>query len=194
MKNNRSLKWISLCTIIVLMVLALSLSFSIPGVELWQPALAGAKTNNALDFQFNLYLPIAVKNPYWLLHEFLGYTYDAQYLEFSPSSPWQGIRFVKVETIYSPSWISWREVEIISDDQNIALGKPAVASISLYDHPPSMAVNGLFEDWWGSGDFAPQWIEIDLQASYTISKIRLATSQSPEGETLHRVWGRGQGD
>lgn len=74
--------------------------------------------------------------------------------------------------------------------QNIALGKPVTASRSLLSNPASMAVDGLFGNWWGAGAFAQQWIEIDLQAPFTISQIRLVTSQSPAGETIHRVRGR----
>ncbi len=29
-------------------------------------------------------------------------------------TPWQGIQFVKVETVASPSWVSWKEIEIIA--------------------------------------------------------------------------------
>jgi hypothetical protein len=54
-----------------------------------------------------------------------------------------------------------------------------------------MAVDGLLGNWWGAGDFPPQWIEIGLQAPSSIGKIRLAVSQSPDGETTHRVWGKG---
>lgn len=75
--------------------------------------------------------------------------------------------------------------------QNIALGKPARASRSLKSNPPRMAVDGLIGNWWGAGAFAPQWIEINLEAPFTISKFRLIPSQSPDGETVHRIWGRG---
>jgi hypothetical protein len=75
--------------------------------------------------------------------------------------------------------------------QNIALRKSTTASRSLSDNPAAMAVDGLLGNWWGAGDFPPQWIEIGLQAPSSIGKIRLAVSQSPDGETTHRVWGKG---
>jgi len=75
--------------------------------------------------------------------------------------------------------------------ENVAFGKAATASRSLASNPPSMAVDGLANNWWGAGDFAPQWIEIDLGAAVTITRIRLAVGQDPAGETVHRVWGRG---
>lgn len=194
MRNCRVLKRKSIMTIMLLVILASGFSISIPGAKILRPALAETGLGQAPDSQYHQYLPITFKYPYWLLHEFQDYTYDSQFLEYSPSTPWQGIRFIKVETIYSPSWVSWREIEIISNNKNIALGKPAQASSWYVGFAPGNAVNGHLEDWWGSGDFAPQWIEIDLQASYTVSKIRMSTSQTPPGETLHRVWGRGQGD
>jgi len=75
--------------------------------------------------------------------------------------------------------------------QNVALGKPARASRSLPSNPPGQAVDGVPENWWGAGDFAPQWIEIDLQAPVAIAQIDLLPGQSPDGETVHRLWGRG---
>jgi hypothetical protein len=72
-------------------------------------------------------------------------------------------------------------------ETNLALGKPAYASRSLPSNPPDRAVNGSGDDWWGAGDFAPQWIEIDLGQPSTIRLFRLLTSQSPPGETRHQL-------
>ncbi|GMV33693.1 MAG: hypothetical protein AMXMBFR60_15220 [Chloroflexota bacterium] len=44
---------------------------------------------------------------------FEGYTSDGQALVFSPSSPIPSIQFVRVETTVSPSWVAWREIEVI---------------------------------------------------------------------------------
>ena len=71
--------------------------------------------------------------------------------------------------------------------ENLALNSPVRASRSLADNPPEMAVDGDFENWWGAGDDAPQWIEIDLGASSEVHEIRLAISQYPAGRTTHRV-------
>lgn len=48
-----------------------------------------------------------------LLHEFSGATKEPQWLEFSPSQPWQKIRYVRVETVSSPSWVAWREIRVL---------------------------------------------------------------------------------
>ena len=50
---------------------------------------------------------------YVLLTTFEGNTTDGQTLTFHPSETIQDIQFVRVETIESPSWVSWREIEII---------------------------------------------------------------------------------
>lgn len=65
---------------------------------------------------------------------------------------------------------------------------PAQASRSLPDQPPSGAVDGTAGFRWGAGDFAPQWILIDLGTPQTIGTIRLVITQSPAGDTLHQLW------
>ncbi len=47
-----------------------------------------------------------------LLHEFRGHTSEFQVLEFTPSAPVENIRFIRVVTTQSPSWVAWREIEI----------------------------------------------------------------------------------
>ncbi|MCH7480745.1 MAG: discoidin domain-containing protein [Chloroflexi bacterium] len=53
-----------------------------------------------------------------------------------------------------------------------------------------MAIDGLANTWWSAGAFAPQWIEIDLGAPTTVYEIRVLTSQSPAGATVHRIRAR----
>lgn len=69
---------------------------------------------------------------------------------------------------------------------NVAYGKPVRASRSNQARPEG-AVDGNPDTYWGAGDFAPQWIEIDLGAAFVLGEVRLLTSQSPTGETTHRV-------
>ncbi len=73
---------------------------------------------------------------------------------------------------------------------NIALGKRATASRSLRRSPPSGAVDGSTEFTWNSGDYAPQWIEIDLGSPQAIGRIALLTTQLPDGDTVHRLLGK----
>jgi len=47
------------------------------------------------------------------LTTFEGTTVDGQTLIFAPPQPVQAIRFIRVETVSSPSWVAWREIEVI---------------------------------------------------------------------------------
>ena len=50
-----------------------------------------------------------------MIHEFKGYTKDPDVLEYSPPSPLIDIRFIKLVTIQSPSWVAWREIEVLGN-------------------------------------------------------------------------------
>jgi hypothetical protein len=45
--------------------------------------------------------------------ELAGSTVDGQVLEVA-AGPWAGVRAVRVETVASPSWVAWRELEVLS--------------------------------------------------------------------------------
>lgn len=47
-----------------------------------------------------------------LIHQFNGATSDNQVLEFTPAVPLSNIRFVKIVTSESPSWVAWKEIEL----------------------------------------------------------------------------------
>ncbi|MBD3288851.1 cellulase family glycosylhydrolase, partial [candidate division KSB1 bacterium] len=52
-------------------------------------------------------------NGQWVvLHEFNEYTADNQELTFTSQSPLLNIERIRVETTESPSWVSWREIEV----------------------------------------------------------------------------------
>jgi len=38
---------------------------------------------------------------------------DSQVLLYAPSSPWQDLDTLRVETVRSPSWVGWREIQIL---------------------------------------------------------------------------------
>jgi hypothetical protein len=50
-----------------------------------------------------------------LLHEFKGFTKDSDILEFIPPTTLTNIQFVKIVTMQSPSWVAWREIEVIGE-------------------------------------------------------------------------------
>jgi predicted amidohydrolase YtcJ len=75
--------------------------------------------------------------------------------------------------------------------ENLALGRPVTASGALPSNPPEMAVDGDLEEYWSAGAHPPQWVEIDLQAAYTVENIKLVVEQSPSGDTHHLIRGKG---
>lgn len=48
-----------------------------------------------------------------LIHGFDEATADNQVLEFRPPTPINGIRYLRILTTSSPSWVAWREVEVL---------------------------------------------------------------------------------
>lgn len=73
---------------------------------------------------------------------------------------------------------------------NIAFGAVVRASKAAQSAPEN-AVDGNLDTFWGAGDFAPQWIEIDLGAPYNIAEIRMLIQQTPGIEAAHQILGRG---
>ncbi len=49
-----------------------------------------------------------------LLHEFRGATKDSEALVYTLPQSISGIRYIKIITLQSPSWVAWREIEIIN--------------------------------------------------------------------------------
>lgn len=46
------------------------------------------------------------------LHKFSGKTQEGQVLEFTPAAGKVILRLLRVETVESPSWVAWKEIEI----------------------------------------------------------------------------------
>jgi hypothetical protein len=77
--------------------------------------------------------------------------------------------------------------------RNVARSRSVSASAEQTTEPATYAVDGDSTTRWGAGQFAPQWIEIDLGAPVAVAAIRLGVDQFPEGETAHAVLGRPPG-
>jgi hypothetical protein len=80
-----------------------------------------------------------------------------------------------------------------SPEINLAYGKKITASGTDGEHNASNAVDGDRGTYWSAGDFPPQWIEIDLGRPRDLKYVRLITSQTPAGPTIHEVYGKGPG-
>ena len=83
-------------------------------------------------------------------------------------------------------------LEIPND--NLAYNKPVTASLSLAAEQPANAVDDDAGTQWGSGSGPVQWIQIDLQGTYRITRIRLLVAQYPAGTTIHRIQVRASSD
>ncbi len=49
-----------------------------------------------------------------LVHEFSGYEQDYDILDYVPEKLLENIRYVRIVTVESPSWVSWREIEVLA--------------------------------------------------------------------------------
>jgi hypothetical protein len=56
-------------------------------------------------------------SPLVLVHVFDGPTAEPDVLVFSPEEPLQHVAVVRIVTTVSPSWVAWREINIISRQQ-----------------------------------------------------------------------------
>ena len=67
----------------------------------------------------------------------------------------------------------------------------SIITVSNYlnDYRPEQAFDQNLETFWGSGDFPPQWIQVDLLQNKPIRSIELIISQWPEGKTVHQLLG-----
>jgi hypothetical protein len=65
----------------------------------------------------------------------------------------------------------------------------ASASSTWTGSSPAFAIDGDTGTAWNSGNYAPGSIDIDLGASYDVTKVRLNVAQSPSGSTTHEIWG-----
>lgn len=49
-----------------------------------------------------------------LVHKFEEFTKEGQIIVFEPDSALQDIQFIRIVTTKSPSWVAWKEIEVIS--------------------------------------------------------------------------------
>lgn len=71
--------------------------------------------------------------------------------------------------------------------QNLGLAAYS-ASNQWLDNSPDRAFDGLGTTLWNAGSFATEWIEVDLQRTYLLSRIDLIIQQTPDSNTIHELW------
>ncbi len=54
--------------------------------------------------------------PLHVVHTFEGSTAEGDILSFIPDAPLEKVQLVRIVTVRSPSWVAWREVDIVSHD------------------------------------------------------------------------------
>jgi hypothetical protein len=49
-----------------------------------------------------------------MAYEFSGHEYDFDVLNYIPTKSLKNIRYMRIDTTESPSWVSWREIEVLA--------------------------------------------------------------------------------
>jgi hemolysin type calcium-binding protein/WD40 repeat protein len=80
--------------------------------------------------------------------------------------------------------------EIVSGSRNIAAWHPTTTSNDESTNPAFMAVDDRYDDFWSSGGYASQWIEVDLLAARRVASLRLIAHELPAQASM-LVLGRG---
>jgi hypothetical protein len=77
---------------------------------------------------------------------------------------------------------------------NLAAGADSTVSAELASQQRSSAFDGDLDSLWNSGDYAIQWIEVDLGKPVQVGAVWLRVAQSPAGHTEHHLYGRATAD
>jgi dipeptidyl aminopeptidase/acylaminoacyl peptidase len=75
-------------------------------------------------------------------------------------------------------------VEHARFDPDLAAWQPTSASAAEPTNPPERAVDGNTADWWNSGGYPSQWLEVDLGWPKTIAHVRLISTEYPGGGSI----------
>ena len=70
---------------------------------------------------------------YRLLHQSRGQTTDGQQLEVTTAAAWAGVRYLKIETTESPSWVAWREIAVFGRAARPVAAASGQADIVFYN-------------------------------------------------------------
>ncbi|MDQ1547708.1 MAG: hypothetical protein QOH69_2612 [Actinomycetota bacterium] len=110
---------------------------------------------------------------------------------FHPSTPGSRTGSVSVASnaTGSPTVLSLTGTGVSPTGTNLAAGKPATASSSTDVYQPGNVTDGSTSSYWESANSAfPQWVQVDLGAATSVSKITLdlppSTSWATRTQTL----------
>lgn len=103
-----------------------------------------------------------------LLREFDQITQDDDVLEINLSAALSDVTAIRVETLASPSWVAWKEIEVFSDGDGSACVVHARTSVNLRTEPSTTsdiagtlgAGNGAIVDGQRIGDDGFRWYHL----------------------------------
>lgn len=107
------------------------------------------------------------------------------------------IRYVLFGLLFAIAWPT--SAELISEEKTVSANSygtkiPVGVFGASGNYGDSLkAIDGNSSTYWNSNGFPTQWIALDLGWERNFSLIRLLTTQSPAGDTNHRIWGRTNG-
>ena len=52
---------------------------------------------------------------YQTVYEFNGETDDNDWLVFEPESPLENVSQIRIQTVDSPSWVAWKEIQVYGE-------------------------------------------------------------------------------
>jgi F5/8 type C domain-containing protein/cellulase (glycosyl hydrolase family 5) len=100
-----------------------------------------------------------------LLVEFNGFTSDPQVLEYTAGSPVPGVRGIRVETLSSPSWVAWREIQVIPAE---LIGPPPGQATQLSPASGStLATRSPTITWNPAPDASTYHLQVARDAGFT---------------------------
>lgn len=86
-----------------------------------------------------------------------------------------GVQTLRVSFPTAGMNLNWIQFTSSSTGTNLALNKPVTVSSneSLTSFPPSAAVDGNLGTRWASAAADPQWIYVDLGATYSVNRVKI---------------------
>lgn len=87
----------------------LGANYPVAAVRLWPSQSPPGHTVHNL-----LVRGLATQNMFELIHTFDGDTSDNLPITYTLPDVLAGVRYVRIETTYSPSWVSWREIQVLA--------------------------------------------------------------------------------
>ncbi len=109
-----------------------------------------------------------------------------------PATTTSGYGLMKVDGTITPAGVAFKN--FMQPDSAVASTPQKLPVLQVHTSnayagaPGANAVDGNLNTMWNAGGSPDQWIELDLGAVKSVSKIRLLVEQTPAGPTTHKVY------